>query len=128
MKIKTRHAFAMAIAILICVHTINIVSAVPPRVSAGKNAGTISGSTTGYYQDQSLTTLTTYYQELDFGFYSMTVVLLNDSTNYIEWSWGGNYTKGKLLASDEITMDFIMMDDVWLRGEKGIQNYRLIIW
>ena len=118
------------IVIIVClaiVHTIN-VSHSQWRVNSGRVAGALVGSTTAYYMHDGLTDLTTYYQEYDFGFYSMTVQILNDSTNYIEWSWAGTHTKGKLSANEEDTLDFIMMDDIWLRGEKGLESFRVIVW
>ena len=118
----------LVLSLFIVIMATAIVGTEPYRVT--KVAGRVSGSPDQYFQDQSLTALTTYYVEQDLGLYSITVVLINDSTNYIEWSWEGTTTNGKLKANENITMDFKTEDGVYVRGEKGSvnQEYRLIAW
>ncbi|GAH00037.1 unnamed protein product, partial [marine sediment metagenome] len=89
----------------------------------------IHGSDNNYYQDQDLTALTAAFVQQLFGFTSTAIAILDDdASGYIEWSFDGATVHGKLFDGESITMDKTKHSSIYLRGEAGGEDYRVIVW
>ena len=94
-----------------------------------KVTSTGSTATGEYFEDESGTALTSSFAQQSFGFDSRGIIIVNDSASrYIEWSWDGVNVHGKLKLGESITMDNKSESSIYLRGESGGEEYRVIAW
>jgi hypothetical protein len=86
-------------------------------------------STNRYFEDQAGTALTASFVSQSFGFASFSLLIINDdTTDYIEYSFDGTNVHGRLLAGESRVMDFRRQRQVWLRGQSGGESYRLEVY
>jgi hypothetical protein len=64
----------------------------------------------------------------DTGFRSTGMQLINDDTTSIFFSLDGIRDHFELKGGENILFDFIRAQGIWLRGENGGEDYRLIVW
>ena len=86
-------------------------------------------STNRYFEDHSGTSLTGAFAAQPFGFSSFSIMIVNDdATGYIEYSFDGVNVHGRLHAGESRAMDFRRQRQIWLRGESGGESYRLEVY
>ena len=89
---------------------------------------TLLGSSNSYYKDEVGVALTNAYAIQNFGFTSRSFMLINDdATGYIKWSWDGINDAGKLKIGESISFDNCKHESIYLKGEIGGEQYRLTV-
>lgn len=81
-----------------------------------------------YYNSSEITPLTNVFQQFSFNFTSIAIFLVNDSSNYIEFSFDGINVHGKVFKKEILVFDRIAKTGIYLRGQAGGEAYRLWAW
>jgi hypothetical protein len=88
-----------------------------------------TGSVNSFFADQATLATTLAFQQLTFGFTSISITLINDdSTKFIEFSFDGVNVHGRLKVSNGLTMDYRSQSSIWIRSSAAAANYRLIVY
>lgn len=96
-------------------------------LSSAGSGGAPTGSTNSFFTDQTGVVLGASFTGITFGFTSFNITLANDdTTEVIEFSFNGTNIHGRVLVSEEISMDYRTQPKIYLRTVSGnAANYRL---
>jgi len=84
------------------------------------------GSANSYIEDENTTSLTSSYQLFSFGFTARALILVSDCTNYLKFNFG--VSTGTVKGNEVVTLENIRQTSVKIKGESGLESYRLIVW
>jgi len=80
----------------------------------------------GFYSDQTVTALTTSYQQFAFGIEATQLIIQNDDgTNAIYFSWDGVHNHGQLLHGETRDLKSSNYEQIYLKAAVGTPAYRL---
>lgn len=83
----------------------------------------------GWFSDNIGRALGDSFSEFSFGFTSFSITIFNDAeSGWIEYSFDGLNTTGRLTPGETRKMDFCRHETIWLRGANGAESYRLEVY
>lgn len=112
---------------------VSMVNTTPGVVTAPATSSAMTGAVApndlGYYTDQSIVTLTTAFQALQFSFSARWLTITNDDTsgsNKLVFSYDGINNHGILGPGQDLTIDTINTNILFVKYQTGAPAFRVM--